>query len=62
MVVSDELTSRVTGQPVIGSQLALHKPDGSFDGTRRPSRWMCIGSIICCAPPSRAGRRGGGGL
>ena len=31
---SNELTSRVTGQPVIGAMLALHKPDGSFDGTR----------------------------
>jgi len=31
--VSDELNSRVTGQPVIGAMLALHKPDGSFDGT-----------------------------
>jgi two-component sensor histidine kinase len=33
MAVSNELTSRVTGQPVIGGMLALHKPDGSFDGT-----------------------------
>jgi len=33
MAVSNELTSRVTGQPVIGAMLALHKPDGSFDGT-----------------------------
>ncbi|HUE64684.1 MAG TPA: sensor histidine kinase [Rhizomicrobium sp.] len=33
MTVSNELTSRVTGQPVIGAMLALHKPDGSFDGT-----------------------------
>ena len=30
---SAELISRATGQPVIGAQLALHKPDGSFDGT-----------------------------
>ena len=34
MAVSNELVSRVTGQPVIGGMLALHKPDGSFDGTR----------------------------
>jgi two-component sensor histidine kinase len=33
MTVSNEQTSRVTGQPVIGAMLALHKPDGSFDGT-----------------------------
>ncbi|HEY0266653.1 MAG TPA: sensor histidine kinase, partial [Rhizomicrobium sp.] len=33
MVVSNELTSRVTGQPVIGAMLALQKPDGGFDGT-----------------------------
>jgi two-component sensor histidine kinase len=33
MTVSNELTSRVTGQPVIDAMLALHKPDGSFDGT-----------------------------
>jgi two-component sensor histidine kinase len=33
MAVSNELISRVTGQPVIGGMLALHKPDGSFDGT-----------------------------
>ena len=33
MAVSNELTSRVTGQPVIGGMLALHKPDGRFDGT-----------------------------
>ncbi|HET7083908.1 MAG TPA: sensor histidine kinase [Rhizomicrobium sp.] len=33
MVVSNELISRVTGQPVIGAMLALRKPDGSFDGT-----------------------------
>jgi len=33
MTVSNELISRVTGQPVIGAMLALHKPDGSFDGT-----------------------------
>ena len=33
MVVSNELINRVTGQPVIGGMLALHKPDGTFDGT-----------------------------
>ena len=33
MVVSNEMVNRVTGQPVIGGMLALHKPDGSFDGT-----------------------------
>jgi two-component sensor histidine kinase len=33
MTVSNALVSRVTGQPVIGAMLALHKPDGSFDGT-----------------------------
>ena len=33
MTVSNQSTSRVTGQPVIGAMLALHKPDGSFDGT-----------------------------
>ncbi|HEX4178584.1 MAG TPA: sensor histidine kinase, partial [Rhizomicrobium sp.] len=33
MTVSNELTSRVTGQPVIGAMLALHKPNGGFDGT-----------------------------
>jgi two-component sensor histidine kinase len=33
MTVSNELISRVTGQPVIGAMLALRKPDGSFDGT-----------------------------
>lgn len=33
MTVSNAMTSRVTGQPVIGGMLALHKPDGSFDGT-----------------------------
>jgi two-component sensor histidine kinase len=33
MAVSNELISRVTGQRVIAAQLALHKPDGSFDGT-----------------------------
>jgi two-component sensor histidine kinase len=32
MVVSNELINRVTGQPVISGMLALHKPDGSFDG------------------------------
>ena len=33
MAVSNELISRVTGQPVISGMLALRKPDGSFDGT-----------------------------
>lgn len=33
MVVSREITSQVTGQPVIGAMLALRRPDGSFDGT-----------------------------
>ena len=33
MVVSTLLKSRATGQDVIGSELALHKADGSFDGT-----------------------------
>ena len=33
LVVSPLLVSRVTGLKVIGSQIALHKPDGSFDGT-----------------------------
>src|SRR5882757_6500128 len=33
MAVSNELISRDTGQPVIGGMLALHKPDGRFDGT-----------------------------
>ena len=33
MTVSNELISRVTGQPVIAGMLALHKPDGRFDGT-----------------------------
>ncbi|HEX4271492.1 MAG TPA: sensor histidine kinase [Rhizomicrobium sp.] len=33
MTVSNEMTSRVTGQPVIGAMLALHKPTGGFDGT-----------------------------
>jgi len=33
MVVTNELINRVTGQPVIGGMLALHKPDGTFDGT-----------------------------
>jgi two-component sensor histidine kinase len=32
MAVSRELTSRVTGQPVIEAMLALKKADGSFDG------------------------------
>jgi two-component sensor histidine kinase len=33
LVVSPLLVSRVSGLKVIGSQIALHKPDGSFDGT-----------------------------
>ena len=33
MTVSNELVSGLTGQPVIGAMLALHKPDGGFDGT-----------------------------
>lgn len=33
MTVSNETISRVTGQRVIAGMLALHKPDGSFDGT-----------------------------
>src|SRR6201996_1236158 len=33
MAGSNELVSRVPGQPVIGAMLALHKPDGTFDGT-----------------------------
>jgi two-component sensor histidine kinase len=33
LAVSNELISRDTGQPVIGGMLALHKPDGRFDGT-----------------------------
>jgi hypothetical protein len=32
MVVSNQVTSRATGQPIIGGLLALHKSDGSFDG------------------------------
>ena len=32
MVVSPQLISRATGQPVIGAQIALRKPDGTFDG------------------------------
>ena len=32
MVVSPQLTSRATGQPVIGAQIAMRKADGSFDG------------------------------
>lgn len=32
MAVSNELISKVTGDRVIGGMLALHKPDGSFDG------------------------------
>jgi two-component sensor histidine kinase len=31
--VSPVIASRVAGEKVIGSQVALHKPDGSFDGT-----------------------------
>jgi hypothetical protein len=33
LVVSPLLVSRATGLKVIGSQIALHKSDGSFDGT-----------------------------
>ncbi|HVV29175.1 MAG TPA: sensor histidine kinase [Rhizomicrobium sp.] len=33
MVVSNEMTSRVTGQPVISAMLPLRKADGSFNGT-----------------------------
>lgn len=32
MSVSPQLTSRATGQPVIGAQVALRKVDGTFDG------------------------------
>ncbi|MES2472689.1 MAG: sensor histidine kinase [Pseudomonadota bacterium] len=32
MTVSNQVISRATGQPIIGGMLALHKPDGSFDG------------------------------
>jgi two-component sensor histidine kinase len=32
MAVSHELVSRVTGKPVIAAMLALHKPDGGFNG------------------------------
>ena len=32
MAVSNEMISQVTGDRVIGGMLALHKPDGSFDG------------------------------
>ena len=32
MVVSPHVISRATGQKVIGAQIALRKPDGSFDG------------------------------
>ena len=32
MAVSNEMVSQVTGDRVIGGMLALHKPDGSFDG------------------------------
>jgi len=33
MTVSGEIHSPVTNRPVIGAMLALHKPDGSFNGT-----------------------------
>jgi two-component sensor histidine kinase len=33
MTVSGELQSQVINRPVIGAMLALHKPDGRFDGT-----------------------------
>lgn len=33
MVVSPLLVSRATGQSVVGSQLALRKPDGAYDGS-----------------------------
>ena len=33
LVVSAVVNSSTSGQKVIGSQIALHKPDGSFDGT-----------------------------
>ncbi len=33
LVITPLTVSRATGLKVIGSQLALHKPDGSFDGT-----------------------------
>ena len=33
LVVSPLLTSVATGQKVVGSQIALHRPDGGFDGT-----------------------------
>ena len=33
LMVGTLLTSRATGLKVIGSQIAIHKPDGSFDGT-----------------------------
>ena len=33
LIVTPLTVSRATGLKVIGSQLALHKPDGSFDGT-----------------------------
>ena len=32
MAVSQEITSRVTGQKVIGAMLAVHREDGVFDG------------------------------
>jgi two-component sensor histidine kinase len=32
MAVSNEMVSQVTGDRVIGGMLALHKPDGTFDG------------------------------
>src|SRR5262249_43474542 len=33
LVVSPVVNSRLSNGRVIGSQIALHKPDGSFDGT-----------------------------
>ncbi len=32
-MVSPLLKSRVTGQPVVGAQIALRNPDGQFDGS-----------------------------
>jgi two-component sensor histidine kinase len=32
MVVSTRLISRATGQPIVGAELALRRPDGAFDG------------------------------
>ena len=56
MVVSPQLISRATGQPVIGAQVALRKADGSFDGAVGIA-WMCTGSTICCAAiPCRRAR------